>query len=84
METLYDDDEANIGFSLGWFPSSKGNERLPYSLAHTLLLASPYLVVHAVHQVQQYATAALLHPPNILHQAQCDPTANIGSTSPTG
>jgi hypothetical protein len=42
-------------------------------------MASPYLVVHAVHQVQQYATPDLPHPPNILHQAQCDPDANISA-----
>jgi hypothetical protein len=58
---------------------SKGNECLPGSLAQTLLAASPYLVVHAVHQVQQYATPAPPDPPNILHQAQCDPGANISA-----
>jgi hypothetical protein len=60
---------------------SKGNERLPGSLAQTLLAASPYLVVHAVHQVQQYATPAPPNPTNILHQAQCDPGANISVTN---
>jgi hypothetical protein len=60
---------------------SKGNERLPGSLAQTLLAASPYLVVHAVHQVQQYATPAPPDPPNILHQAQYDPGANISATN---
>jgi hypothetical protein len=44
-------------------------------------VASPYLVVHAVYQVQQYATPAPPHPPNIIHQAQCDPAANISATS---
>jgi hypothetical protein len=51
------------------------------SLAQNLLAASPYLVVHAVHQVQQYATPAPPNPPNILHQAQCDPGANISATN---
>jgi hypothetical protein len=40
---------------------------MPGSLAQTLLAASLYLVVHAVHQVQQYATTALPVPPNILN-----------------
>jgi hypothetical protein len=34
-----------------------------------------------VHQVHQYATPAPPHPPNILHQAQCDPGANISATN---
>jgi hypothetical protein len=59
----------------------KGNERLPGSLAQTLLAASPYLVVHAVNQVQQYATPAPPDPLSILHQAQCDPGANISATN---
>jgi hypothetical protein len=32
-----------------------------------------------MHQVQQYANPAPSHPPNILHQAQCDPGANISA-----
>jgi hypothetical protein len=52
---------------------------MPGSLAHTLLVASPYLGVHAMHQVQHYATPAPPHPRNILHQAQCDPGANISA-----
>jgi hypothetical protein len=34
-----------------------------------------------VHQVQQYATPAPPHPPNILHQAQCDHRSNISATN---
>jgi hypothetical protein len=44
-------------------------------------VASSYLVVHAVHQAQQYTTLAVPHPLNILHQAQCDPGANISATN---
>jgi hypothetical protein len=32
-----------------------------------------------MHQVQQYATRDPPHPPSILHQAQCDPGANISA-----
>jgi hypothetical protein len=48
-------------------------------LAQTLLKASPYLVVYAVHQFQQYATPAPPDPLNKLQQAQCGPGANISS-----
>jgi hypothetical protein len=34
-----------------------------------------------VYQVQHYATPAPPNPPNILQQAQCDPSANISATS---
>jgi hypothetical protein len=43
--------------------------------------ASPYIIVHTVRHVQQYAIPLSLPAPNIRHQEQCDPGANISATN---
>jgi hypothetical protein len=45
------------------------------------MTASPYGIVHTVRHVQHHASPLPLPAPNIWHQAQCDPGANISATS---
>jgi hypothetical protein len=46
-----------------------------------ILAASPYVIVYTVRHVQQHASPMPLPAPNIRHQAQCDPGANISATN---
>jgi hypothetical protein len=45
------------------------------------MAASPYVIVHTIRHVQQYASPLPLPAPNIRHQAQCDPGAKISATN---
>jgi hypothetical protein len=45
------------------------------------MAASPYAIVHTVQRFQQHASPLPLPAPNIRHQAQCDPGANISATN---
>jgi hypothetical protein len=55
------------------------NERLRLPINQNILAASPYIVVHTVHRVQQLAHPVPLPVPNIQHQAQYDPGVNIST-----
>jgi hypothetical protein len=45
------------------------------------MAASPYAIVHTARHVQHHASPLPLPAPNIRHQAQCDPGANISATN---
>jgi hypothetical protein len=55
------------------------NRRLHLPINQKILTASPYLVVHTVHRVQQPARPLMLSEPNIQHQTQCDPGVNTSA-----
>jgi hypothetical protein len=57
------------------------NERPILPVHQTILVASPYVIVHTVRHVQQHAIPLPLPATNIWHQAQCDPGANISATN---
>jgi hypothetical protein len=57
------------------------NERPLPPVHHNILAASPYGIVHTVRHVQQHASPLRLPDPNVRHQAQCDPGANIRATN---
>jgi hypothetical protein len=81
MEKLYNEDDALSDFSLSKFSVVTENERLCLPINQNIMSASPYLVVHTVHRVQKPARPMSLPAPNIQHQAQCDPGANISATN---
>jgi hypothetical protein len=66
---------------LGRFSVVTENERPLLPVHHNILAASPYVIVHTVRHVQQHASPLPLPAPNIRHQAQCDPGANISATN---
>jgi hypothetical protein len=53
------------------------NERFRLPIHQNILAASPYLVVHMVRSIHRPARPLPPPAPNIQHQAQCDPDANI-------
>jgi hypothetical protein len=55
------------------------NYRLRLPIRQNILETSPYLIVHMVHWVQPPDRPFPLPAPNIQHQAQCDPGANINA-----
>jgi hypothetical protein len=55
------------------------NEQFRLPTNQHILTASPYLVFHTVHRVQQPAHTLVLPVPNIQDRAQCDPGANISA-----
>jgi hypothetical protein len=57
------------------------HERPLLPVHQNIMAASPYVIVHTVRHVQQHASPLLLPALNILHQAQCDPGANIRATN---
>jgi hypothetical protein len=57
------------------------NERLRIPINQNILMASPYLIMHTVHWIQQPARPLPLPVPNIQHQAKCDPGVNISATN---
>jgi hypothetical protein len=57
------------------------NERPLLPVHQNILAASPYVIFHTVRHVQQHASPLSLPAPNIRHQAQCDPGANISATN---
>jgi hypothetical protein len=56
------------------------NERPLLPFHQNILVASPYVIAHTVRHVQQHAIPLPIPYPNIRHQAQCDPGANISGT----
>jgi hypothetical protein len=77
MEKLYNEDDALSDFFLSRCYVVTENEWLRLPINQNILAASPYLVVHTIHWVQQPAHPLSLPAPNIQHQAQCYPGANI-------
>jgi hypothetical protein len=57
------------------------NDSLRLPINDNIMAASLYLIVHMVHRVPQPARPLSLPAPNIQHQAQCDPGANISATN---
>jgi hypothetical protein len=49
--------------------------------SQNILAASPYLIVHTICRIQQPARPLPPPDPNIQHQSQCDPGANISATN---
>jgi hypothetical protein len=57
------------------------NERPLLPVHQNILAASPYVIVHKVRHVHHHASPLPLPAPNISHQAQYDPGANISATN---
>jgi hypothetical protein len=56
------------------------NERPLLPVDQNIMAASRYVIFHTVRHVQQHVIPMPLPDPNIRHQAQCDPGANISAT----
>jgi hypothetical protein len=57
------------------------NERPLLPVQHNIMAASPYGIVHTDRHVQQHAGPLPLPAPNIRHQVQYDPGANISAAN---
>jgi hypothetical protein len=55
------------------------NERPLLPVQQNIMAASTYVIVHIVRHVHQHASPPPFPAPNILHQAQYDPGANISA-----
>jgi hypothetical protein len=64
-------------FRIFYKPVVTENEQLHLPVHQNILAASPYLIVHTVGSIHHPARPLSPPSPNIQHQVQCDPCANI-------